>query len=112
MKKLFLIFIPCFAYGQGELNKVKIGDLDKPFILQPIDKGDKILFLEKNQTELRLNSKGDTLEIYPASKIKYIKIDGIVYKIKRTVELVEGWRTNASGWLSTEDIRIHQNKQK
>lgn len=55
-----------------------------------VDKGDKLQFYDHKNTReiLRLNSKGDTLEIKSQS-IKYIKIDGKVYEIKRYTELKE-----------------------
>lgn len=53
------------------------------------DNGDKITYSSDSKIEMRLNSTGDTIEIYPASKIKAIKIDGKVYEIIRSTELKE-----------------------
>jgi hypothetical protein len=54
-----------------------------------IDNGDKLQFIEQKERGevLRLNAKGDTLEI-KSSSIKYIKIDGKTYEIRRTTKLI------------------------
>ena len=51
----------------------------------PNDNFDKLIFYNQNNRPkelLRLNSKGDTLEINIPS-VKFIKIDGFIYEIKR-----------------------------
>jgi hypothetical protein len=77
----------------GRLVSGLTSDLGQPIskllVSGTVDNGDKLQFYDHKNTReiLRLNPKGDTLEI-KSSSIKYIKIDGKTYEIRRTTKLI------------------------
>jgi hypothetical protein len=85
-----------FGLRQNKLKSIGIKDstvftidlgspVSKITFTPPNDNFDKLIFYNRNNRPkelLRLNSKGDTLEISIPS-VKFIKIDGFIYEIKR-----------------------------
>jgi hypothetical protein len=90
MKKTILLTLTLIiSYASIGQNLSTVGG--KLIVKGSIDNGDKLRFFDlgdKTNEVLRLNSLGDTLEI-KSPIVKFIKIDGKVYEIKRTTELKE-----------------------
>jgi len=90
MKKTILLTLTLIiSYASIGQNLSTVGG--KLIVKGSIDNGDKLRFFDlgdKTNEVLRLNSLGDTLEI-KSPIVKFIKIDGKVYEIKRNTELKE-----------------------
>lgn len=107
----------------GRFVKGLTSDLGSPVskitFAPPNDNFDKLIFYNQNNRPkelLRLNSKGDTLEINIPS-VKFIKIDGFIYEIKRysniSIEKVKpNWTTVLSDLAKKVDTINYNNQQK
>lgn len=86
---LTLLFTITNGYGQKiSKSDTAIMPLSSPrFIKMSIDEGDYWTF-KQSSTQARIKANSDTLEII-GNSIKFIKIDGKTYEIKRNTELKE-----------------------
>jgi len=109
-----------FGLRQNKLKSIGIKDstvftsdlgspVSKITFTPPNDNFDKLIFYNQNNRPkelLRLNSKGDTLEINIPS-VKFIKIDGFIYEIKRYTNIsIEKVKPNWSTVLSDLSKKI------